>query len=309
MTTSESGPCRAASTASRCPGRKAVRPKRRSSLSGESSVIARKLLTASEGSLRGRGRGSLVETGRGGESARRVRGRSRARKAALARAIILLKAGRGGVPARSARAPCPDDARAGDRYECDRAPAVALAPAADAAAGHAGVQLAEHRAQHEAHLEHREGGADAAADAAAEGDPGEGVGGRVEEALGAEGARVLIHARVAVGGGGGADDAGAGGELVRADGERLGQETHDAGDDRAGAQGLVDDGLHVVVLLARVDLGEQPFERVGGADEALDRPGGGGGGRLVAGEQQRDELVAPLAVGHRGAVLVAGLQE
>ena len=43
--------------------------------------------------------------------------------------------------------------------------------------------------------------------------------------------------------------------------------------------------------------------------QALDRPGKRVGGRLVAGDQQRHQLVAQLLVAHRAAVLVGGLQQ
>ena len=66
---------------------------------------------------------------------------------------------------------------------------------------------------------------------------------------------------------------------------------------------------HVLLALARVDLRHQPRELVGMAHQPLDRPGHRGRGRLVAGQQQRHELVAQLAVGHRLPVLVARLQQ
>ena len=53
----------------------------------------------------------------------------------------------------------------------------------------------------------------------------------------------------------------------------------------------------------------QPREHLGAAEEPVERPRQRGRGRLVAGEQERDELVAQLVLVQRRAVLVARLDE
>ena len=57
------------------------------------------------------------------------------------------------------------------------------------------------------------------------------------------------------------------------------------------------------------DLLDQAVEHGRVAHEALQRPGQRGRGGLVPGDEQRHQLVAQLLVGHRGAVLVARLQQ
>ena len=92
-------------------------------------------------------------------------------------------------------------------------------------------------------------------------------------------------------------------QLVAADLERLEQLAQHERDDRAQAQRLLDH---------RVDVGRvagEALQAAGVAHEALDRPGQRGRRRLVAGDEQRHELVAQLDVGHRLAVLVAGEQQ
>ena len=69
------------------------------------------------------------------------------------------------------------------------------------------------------------------------------------------------------------------------------------------AQRLANGRVEVGLVLAAA------LERVRSAEELVEGPRERGGRRLVAGEQQRDELVAQLAVGHRLAVLVTGLQQ
>ena len=80
-------------------------------------------------------------------------------------------------------------------------------------------------------------------------------------------------------------------------------------DDRAQAQRLGDHGAQVAILVTRIHLGRQTCERRRVAQQQIERPGERRGGRLVAGEQQRDQLVAHLAVAHLAPVLEAGGDE
>ena len=73
-------------------------------------------------------------------------------------------------------------------------------------------------------------------------------------------------------------------------------------------QGLVDDRVEIVVL-AEGQLGLEPRERVGVVQQQVEGPGEPGRGRLVAGKQQRHQLVAQLAVAHLRAVLEPRRQE
>ena len=76
-------------------------------------------------------------------------------------------------------------------------------------------------------------------------------------------------------------------------------------DHRPQPQRLLDRRGQVGVLPGR-DLGAQPRQLVGVADQPLDRPGERRRRRLVAGDQQGEQLVVDLGVAHRRAVLVAG---
>ena len=96
-----------------------------------------------------------------------------------------------------------------------------------------------------------------------------------------------------------------GGQLVAAELDRLGEPAQDADDHRPQAQRLLD-RRGQVGLLAGLDLGAQPRQLVRVADQPLDRPGERRRRRLVAGDQQGEELVVDLGVAHRRAVLVAG---
>ena len=171
--------------------------------------------------------------------------------------------------------------------------------------GGAELGALDDRPQHDPHLVFGEGRADAAPDAAAEGDPGVGVGLGLEEALGPEALGLGEEVLAVVQGGDRRQDEGAAGELVAGDRERAGQLAGDVDDHRSRAQRLLDRRLEVVVL-AGGDRAAQAVEHRPVPQQALDRPGEPGRGRLVAGAENRDQLVAELGVAHRAAVLVAG---
>ena len=96
-----------------------------------------------------------------------------------------------------------------------------------------------------------------------------------------------------------------GGIDVLAEAKRLA--AHDAshpGDHRPDAQRLLDERVEVG-LLTRL----RPLEHGGIVEQQIEGPGQSGGGGLVAGQKQRHELVADLAVAEALAVLVLGQQE
>jgi hypothetical protein len=80
------------------------------------------------------------------------------------------------------------------------------------------------------------------------------------------------------------------------------------GQDGAVAEGLLDRRGHVGVV-AGVDLRHQALEDGRLADQPLEGPGQGGGGRLVARHQQGQQLIVDLFVAHRRAVLVGRFQQ
>ena len=94
---------------------------------------------------------------------------------------------------------------------------------ARARVGRADLVALDQLLEDDRHLELGEGGAEAAADAAAEGDPGVGAGRVVEEALGQEAVRLGVDLGVAVDEVDAGGDRDAGGQLVAADLDRLGQ--------------------------------------------------------------------------------------
>ena len=83
----------------------------------------------------------------------------------------------------------------------------------------------------------------------------------------------------------------AGGQAPAAELDRRLQLAQHRGDHRSDAQRLLDDRVEIgVVAFTR------PRQRVGMAQQALERPSEPGRGRLVTGHQQRDDLVAQLVV-------------
>ena len=103
-------------------------------------------------------------------------------------------------------------------------------------------------------------------------------------------------------------DEGAGGQLVAADARRRGQLARDVDDHRPRPQRLLDRRVEVVVLAGRERLAQR-VQRPRGAQQPLHRPGERRRGRLVAGAEHRDQLVAQLFVAHRAAVVVAGREQ
>ena len=102
----------------------------------------------------------------------------------------------------------------------------------------------------------------------------------------------------------------AGGHRVLAELPRHRHAPADDRDHRARAHRLVDGGLDVAVgIVARAGHVAQPV--VGGrvAQQALERPGERVRRRLVAGEHEREQLVAQLLVGQALAVLGLGLEQ
>jgi hypothetical protein len=90
--------------------------------------------------------------------------------------------------------------------------------------------------------------------------------------------------------------------------DRARQPPRDERQDRPQAKRLLHHRVGVGVV-ARSRLLAQAVELLRMPNETLDRPRERGGGRLVAGDQQRHELVAQFLVAHRPAILVAGLEE
>ena len=101
---------------------------------------------------------------------------------------------------------------------------------------------------------------------------------------------------------------GARGQLVAVHLERLGQPAHDQRQHRSQAQRLVRDGVGIgAVLVADLVLEARQHARV--ANDPLERPGQRGRRRLVAGHEQRHQLVAQFALRHRRSVLVTGSEQ
>ena len=95
------------------------------------------------------------------------------------------------------------------------------------------------------------------------------------------------------------------GHLVGTDPERaLAHNAPDARDHRTDPQRLLDNRVEIAVIELSRTL---PHARV--VQHEIERPRQPGGGRLVPGEQEGEQLVADLAVGEADAVLVAGRQQ
>ena len=95
---------------------------------------------------------------------------------------------------------------------------------------------------------------------------------------------------------------------MAADLERRLERAHHVGQHGPHALALLDDRVEVLVpALERLRAGAR--EHLGVAHEPLERPGQLRGGRLVPGDQQRDQVVAQLALGGLRAVLAAGVEQ
>src|SRR3954452_17373842 len=177
------------------------------------------------------------------------------------------------------------------RHKRDAAPLDTVGLAAHAAE----LGALEHALDHDLHLELRERRAEAATRAAAERHPRVGVG-RVllEEALGAELARLRVAVAAAVDHADRRGDLGAWRPGVAAELERLA--AHDAADarhDGTEAERLLHDGVDVgVVAIGVGERGLQLLHRARGLEQEVERPRQAGRGGLVPGHEQRHELVA-----------------
>ena len=95
------------------------------------------------------------------------------------------------------------------------------------------------------------------------------------------------------------------GQVPAAERHRRLQLAHDRRHDGPQAQRLLDRRVEQLVAARRAARPRTPASAAGWRDEPLERPGQRGRGRLVAGDEQRHQLVAQLLVGQRAAVLVA----
>jgi hypothetical protein len=171
------------------------------------------------------------------------------------------------------------------------------------------VARGEQCADHDLHLQLGEAGAQAAAPSTAEGQPGVRARRGAQEALGPEGVGLRIDVGVVVDEIRAGEQRHAGRVFDTADRDRLDDEPGlGVGDHGMQAHDLLDRGDRVV-LLARVGLYTNSFADALVAREAGEDPRELRGGRLVAGDERRDELVAQLLGAHRRAVLVACTQQ
>ena len=98
---------------------------------------------------------------------------------------------------------------------------------------------------------------------------------------------------------GAGDETGAGLVLPAADLHRLVHQPRlGIREHRSSAQGLLDRRGEIRVAVVRVDLAHESVEHRGLAGQPLECPRELGGGRLMAGHEQRHQLVAKLGVGH-----------
>ena len=137
------------------------------------------------------------------------------------------------------------------------------------------------------------GGAEAAPHAAAERDPGVGLGLGLEEALGPEGERLGVEVRAAVHERDRGAERGARGHLVAADLDRRLAACASRRSARAAARWASLTTASRYWPPSRASRGA--LERLRVAHEPLERPRQLRRGRLVAGQQQRDQVVAQLA--------------
>jgi len=170
------------------------------------------------------------------------------------------------------------------------------------------LEVAQHGAQDDIDLELGEGGAEAATDAAAERDPGVGVGLAAEVAVGVEAFAALVETPVFVQRHDPGDDPRPGGQPPLPHLERLHHVAAGGADHRPHPQHLVGGGEPQLVLLP-LGLGLQPPQDLRVAAQPLDRPGERRRGRLVAGDQQGQQLVGGLAVVDLFPLLELGAQD
>ena len=172
------------------------------------------------------------------------------------------------------------------------------------------VEAASHRLEHDPLLGHRQRRAEAAAGAAAERDPLVGARLAAGPALGSELERLRIEILAVVEEEDADQDRGVGLHRVGAQSPRF---HHPAADDRdhgPRSHRLEDRRLDLLLgALPGADRLAQAVMRLGRADEALPGPGERVRGRLVAGEDEGQELVADLAVAQFLAVLGPGQEE
>ncbi len=168
--------------------------------------------------------------------------------------------------------------------------------------------MPQHRAQRDVHLHGGEGRADAAARAAAERDPLVEVGPRIDEPVRVEPACVREHRLVPVQQGDAREYELFPGQPPTPDLQAV--DLHrpaDEVDHRPGALHLGDRGVPQRAS-PRIDLGGELTQQGRVSADPFDGPRQRRGRGLVSGGEQGEQLVGDLAVGHRAAVLVAGLQ-
>jgi hypothetical protein len=107
----------------------------------------------------------------------------------------------------------------------------------------------------------------------------------------------------------------AGRQLVAAEGHRRFCLSAERGQHRIRPERFLDDSVEVFEARSlpfrafRVDLGRELSVYLVIAQDELEDPAQHRGCRLVTGQEQRDQLVAQLLVGHRAPLLVAGLKQ
>ena len=172
------------------------------------------------------------------------------------------------------------------------------------------VEAAGRRLEHDPLLGHRQGRAEAAADAAAEGEPLVGARLAVEPALGPELEGLRVEVLAVVEEQDADQDRRVGGTAYSP--SRQGSFTRRPTIGTTGRERIVSMIVASIASSAPVagaDRLDQALVRVGVADQPLPGPGERVGGRLVAGEDQGEQLVADFVVGQLLALLGPRLQQ